>query len=93
MTRALIFKSSWGWMGVAESREGLAAVVLPQRSRVAVATVLGKGGSGFDGTSSSSLLREARKQLTEYLTGAGRPSIFPLTSRQEPPFSSAYGRS
>ena len=33
MTRALIFKSSWGWMGVAESREGLAAIVLPQTSR------------------------------------------------------------
>jgi hypothetical protein len=33
MTRALIFKSSWGWMAVAESRAGLAAIVLPQTSK------------------------------------------------------------
>ena len=78
MTRALIFKSSWGWMGVAESREGLAAIVLPQSSRVAVATALGKGGGGFDGTSSSSLLREARKQLTEYLAGSRTSFDLPL---------------
>ena len=78
MTRALIFKSSWGWMGVAESREGLAAIVLPQSSRVAVATALGKGGSDFDGTSSSSLLREARKQLTEYLAGSRTSFDLPL---------------
>ncbi|MDF2754883.1 MAG: ogt [Nitrospira sp.] len=80
MTRALIFKSSWGWMGVAESREGLAAIVLPQTSRVAVATALGKGGSGFDGTSSSSssLLREARKQLMEYLAGSRTSFDLPL---------------
>ena len=78
MTRALIFKSSWGWMGLAESREGLDAIVLPQTSKVAVATALGKGASGFDGTSSSALLREARKQLTEYLAGSRTSFDLPL---------------
>lgn len=78
MTRALIFKSSWGWMGVAESPEGLAAIVLPQTSRVDVATALGKEGGGFDGTSSSSLLREARKQLMEYLAGSRTSFDLPL---------------
>jgi O-6-methylguanine DNA methyltransferase len=78
MTRALIFKSSWGWMAVAESRAGLAAIVLPQTSKVAVATALGKGGSGFNGTSSSALLREARKQLTEYLAGSRSSFDLPL---------------
>ena len=78
MTRALIFKSSWGWMGLAESREGLAAIVLPQTSKMAVAAALGKGGSAFNGTSSSSLLREARKQLTEYLAGSRTSFDLPL---------------
>lgn len=78
MTRALIFKSSWGWMGVAESREGLAAIVLPQTSRVAVGTALEKGRSGFDGTSSSYLLRKARKQLMEYFAGSRTSFDFPL---------------
>ena len=78
MTRALIFKSSWGWMGVAESREGLATIVLPQTSKVAVTTALGKRGRGFNGTSSSALLREARKQLTEYLAGSRTSFDLPL---------------
>ena len=76
MTRALIFKSSWGWMGVAESKEGLSAIVLPQTSKASVTTALEKGGAGFDASSSSSLLREARKQLMEYL--AGRRTSFDL---------------
>jgi methylated-DNA-[protein]-cysteine S-methyltransferase len=67
MTRALIFKSRWGWMGVAESDDGLAAIVLPRASRAAVAAAL-RSGAGA-GSSPSSRLRKAQKQLTEYLAG------------------------
>ena len=38
---SLIFRTPWGWMGVAESEQGLAAIVLPQRSKAAVAASLG----------------------------------------------------
>ena len=40
MRRAMIFKSRWGWMGVAESEKGIAAIVLPQASKAAVAAGL-----------------------------------------------------
>ena len=82
MTRALIFKSSWGWMGVAESEKGLSAIVLPQTSKAAVTTALGKRGTGFEGSSSSSLLREARKQLMEYLAGSRMSFELPLDLSQ-----------
>ncbi len=78
MTRTLIFKSCWGWMGLAESEKGLAAIVLPQMSKAAVTAALGQGGTGFDASSSSSLLRDARKQLTEYLAGARTSFDLPL---------------
>jgi methylated-DNA-[protein]-cysteine S-methyltransferase len=66
---SLIFWTPWGWMGVAESEEGIAAIVLPHTSKAAVAAALGSEVTDSDGSSSSSRLREARKQLLEYLAG------------------------
>jgi methylated-DNA-[protein]-cysteine S-methyltransferase len=68
MYRLLTFKSRWGWMGVAESERGLAAIVLPQPSKAAVAAGLGVETTCVPRASSSATLREARKQLIEYLT-------------------------
>ena len=81
MTRMLIFKSRWGWMGVAESKDGIAAIVLPQTSKAAAAAALGSASSGFDG-SSSALLREARRQLIEYLAGTRTSFDLPLDFSQ-----------
>ena len=79
MTRALIFKSSWGWMGVAESREGLAAIVLPQTSRVAVSAALARGKRlRWHIFVFVFFLREARKQLMEYLAGSRTSFDLPL---------------
>ena len=75
MYRLLIFKSRWGWMGVAESERGLAAIVLPQPSKAAVAAGLGLKAAPVQ-RASSATLREARKQLVEYL--AGRRTSFDL---------------
>jgi methylated-DNA-[protein]-cysteine S-methyltransferase len=36
MRRAMIFHSPWGWMGVAESLNGIDTIVLPKRSKRAV---------------------------------------------------------
>ncbi|HET7154243.1 MAG TPA: hypothetical protein VFI87_02635, partial [Hyphomicrobiaceae bacterium] len=64
-----MFKSRWGWMGVAESGQGIAAIVLPQGSKAAVAAGLRAHAAGSFKEASSSRLRAARKQLLEYLAG------------------------
>ena len=55
MYRLLIFKSRWGWMGVAESERGLAAIVLPQPSKAAVAAGLGLKAAPVQRASSATL--------------------------------------
>jgi O-6-methylguanine DNA methyltransferase len=76
MYGVLIFKSRWGWMGVAESKRGVAAIVLPESSKAAVAARLGVEPRG--GQRAPSLtLQEARRQLVEYL--AGRRTSFQLS--------------
>jgi methylated-DNA-[protein]-cysteine S-methyltransferase len=65
---SLIFPTPWGWMGLAASQRGLAAIVLPQRSKAAVAAGLGIEDAPRRRPSSVTL-REARKQLVEYLAG------------------------
>lgn len=75
MHRVLVFKSRWGWMGVAESAQGLAAIVLPQSSKAAVAAGLGVESASRQRSSSVTLLR-AKRQLVEYL--AGRRTAFDL---------------
>lgn len=67
MDRVLMFKSQWGWMGVAESERGLTAIVLPQPSKAAVAAAMGV--EVTRACSSSVTLRAAQRQLVEYLGG------------------------
>jgi O-6-methylguanine DNA methyltransferase len=75
--RVLIFKSRWGWMGVAASERGLAAIVLPQASKSAVALQLRPVAGSSQGPPSDILLR-ARRQLTEYLAGTRTSFDLPL---------------
>ena len=77
MYRVLMFKSRWGWMGVAESERGLAAIVLPQPSKAAVTA--GFGEEVRSSPQSSSLrLEKAREQLKEYLSGKRTSFDLPL---------------
>jgi methylated-DNA-[protein]-cysteine S-methyltransferase len=72
-----MFWTAWGWMGVAESERGLASIVLPQRSKKAVAA--GLGVSNVSWQSSSSLgLQKARQQLVEYIAGIRTSFDLPL---------------
>jgi O-6-methylguanine DNA methyltransferase len=64
-------------MGVAESEQGLAAIVLPQRTKEAVAAGLGVREASW-GPSSSPGLRKARQQLAEYLAGTRTSFDLPL---------------
>jgi O-6-methylguanine DNA methyltransferase len=77
MYRVLMFKSRWGWMGVAESERGLAAIVLPQPSKAAVAAGLGLEAADRPRVSSAGL-REARRQLVQYLAGTRTSFDLPL---------------
>ncbi len=71
MSRAIIFESSWGWMGIAESPKGIQAIVLPKPSKRAVESDLRAqseaGGPIQQGESAR--LDAARRQLLDYLAG------------------------
>lgn len=77
MHRVLIFKSRWGWMGLAGSERGLAAIVLPRVSRSAVAADLCHEAGSADGPLSPMLVR-TKQQLTEYLAGTRTTFDLPL---------------
>ena len=77
---SLIFRTPWGWMGIAESEGGLAGIVLPKASKAAVAAGLGAEETFVQ--SSSATLRKARKQLVEYLAGTRTSFHLPLDLSQ-----------
>lgn len=81
---SFIFRTPWGWMGVAESKRGLTAIVLPQRSQAAVAASLGVHKASR--RPSSRGLRMARKQLVEYLAGTRTSFDLPLDLSRGTPF-------
>jgi O-6-methylguanine DNA methyltransferase len=77
MDRMLMFKSPWGWMGVTESEQGLAAIMLPQPSKAAVAARLGVTAARCRRPPSTTL-RRAKTQLLEYLAGTRTTFDLPL---------------
>ena len=75
---SLIFKSRWGWMGLAEAANGIARIVLPKASKHIVVSELRAGTQELRHTAYSSRLRAAQKQLTEYLAGMRTSFNLPL---------------
>ncbi len=69
MPRAMIFRSAWGWMGIAESPKGIQAIVLPKRSRRAVESDLRGQSRGLLQHGESKRLEAVRHQLLDYLAG------------------------
>ena len=78
MQRAMIFRSPWGWMGVAESPRGIQAIVLPKRSRQAIESSLREQSDGPLQQGESAQLEEARRQLLDYLAGSRNTFDVPL---------------
>jgi methylated-DNA-[protein]-cysteine S-methyltransferase len=80
-----VFKTPWGWMGLAASDQGISSIVLPTASRSLVKAKLGalngRPKTSFARVSpvETRLLRDARQQLTEYLAGNRRAVDFPVT--------------
>ena len=85
-----IIKSPWGWIGLAATDRGVAAVVLPKRSRRAVERELralfGKS-NGYDQDSAAQYLDAARKAICSYLAGRPLTADLPLDLDRHPRFS------
>lgn len=73
-----IFKTTWGWMGLAASPTGLTGIVLPQVSRRLVEQELNGSRSDEPGEVSDALLSRARTQLLEFLAGTRRTLDLPV---------------
>ncbi|UVT18929.1 MAG: methylated-DNA--[protein]-cysteine S-methyltransferase [Nitrospira sp.] len=82
MSRAMIFRSSWGWMGIAESQKGIQAIVLPKRSKRAVESDLRAQSDGPLQQEASTRLEAARRQLLQYLEGKRDTFDVPLDLSQ-----------
>ena len=78
MVRATVFRSRWGWVGIAESAKGICAISLPQPSKQAAESRLLEAGGVSIVTKLTPGLREARKQLRRYLAGDCRSFSLPL---------------
>jgi O-6-methylguanine DNA methyltransferase len=82
MQRAMIFRSPWGWMGIAESPKGIQTIVLPKRSKRAVESDLNMQSIGSLQQGESAQLEETRRQLLDYLAGRRNTFDVPLDLSQ-----------
>ena len=82
MQRAIIFRSPWGWMGIAESPKGIQTIVLPKRSKRAVESDLRVQSDGPWQQEESAQLEAARRQLLDYLEGRRNTFDVPLDLSQ-----------
>ncbi len=86
MRRAIIFKSSWGWMGISETSKGIDSVALPKGSKREVESNLRSvNGEPFE-EGTSSRLKEAQHQLLGYLDGKQDTFTVPLDLTRGTPF-------
>jgi methylated-DNA-[protein]-cysteine S-methyltransferase len=82
----MIFKSTWGWMGISETSKGIDVIALPKGSRRAVASDLRSvAGEPFE-EGISARLEEARRQLLDYLDGKRDIFEVPLDLSRGTPF-------
>ncbi|MGQ0811070.1 MAG: methylated-DNA--[protein]-cysteine S-methyltransferase [Nitrospiraceae bacterium] len=86
MTQQTLFKTQWGWMGIALSGKGVAAVVLSQPSRRAAEAALAEQNGVPKASAPYTLSREARAQILSYLQGRRRDFSLPLDLSSGTPF-------
>jgi len=87
----LIFKTRWGWMGLAASGPRISSIVLPCASKSKVQQKLGspmtRRASTAAGLNEERLLQQAREQLTDYLGGDRRAVNVPVALQAGSPFA------
>lgn len=87
-----VIKTKWGWLGLAATSKGVAAVVLPKPSRRAAERDLQNAGAGDDTFSNGSKstaaihLKAARVAVEAYLRGKSRSFDVPVDLEGQPPF-------
>ena len=86
MRRAIIFKSSWGWMGISETSKGIDAIALPKGSKRAIESDLRSMTGELFEEGVSARLEEARHQLLDYLDGKRATFDVPLDFSHGTPF-------
>jgi methylated-DNA-[protein]-cysteine S-methyltransferase len=82
MRHVIIFRTAWGWMGIAESSKGVHAIVLPKRSKRAVESELSTQSNEPLQRGESARLDVARRQLLDYLAGTRQTFDVPLDLSQ-----------
>jgi len=80
LTPHAIFRTRWGWTGLAVSANGVRAIVLAKPSRHAVERALRSGVSsnGHPADATRAMLRDAQRQVRRYLAGRSRALDFPV---------------
>jgi O-6-methylguanine DNA methyltransferase len=87
MLCATLFRSPWGWVGIAESSRGICAVSLPQATkRAAEASLRTAAGRPYKIRKPSVASQKAKTQLLGYLAGTSRLFSLPLDVQQGTPF-------
>jgi O-6-methylguanine DNA methyltransferase len=86
MRQAIIFKSSWGWMGISETSKGIDTVALPKGSKRAIELDLRSVTDEPFEEGASALLEEARCQVLDYLGGKRNAFTMPLDLSRGTPF-------
>ncbi|MEW6543957.1 MAG: methylated-DNA--[protein]-cysteine S-methyltransferase [Nitrospirota bacterium] len=100
-----VFKTAWGWMGLAASPRGIAAIVLPHPTKCAALTVLSRLEARRKGASENpsrltshvsrvteSRLRRARAQMVSFLAGRRQTLAFPVDFTGGTPFQTRVWR-
>lgn len=82
MTRATMFKTAWGWVGIAVSEKGITSIDLFSAKR--------RGSSRQEEVgehdAAATLIKEARTQLLAYIQGTRRDFSLPLDLSAGTPF-------
>jgi len=88
MTKSAVFRTPWGWMGIAASARGVCAIVLPKPSCRAVERALRVQNVSSNGhlAPPDRLLRDAQTQVAAYLAGKQRTLDFPIDLSDGTPF-------
>ena len=87
-----IFKTNFGWAGVAASKRGICKIVLPGKDKSAVKKVLISGSGALSPISRSKLIEQAVKLLQKYFSGERVSFDLPLDLRYYTNFQRAVWR-
>jgi len=87
-----VFKTNFGWAGIAASERGICKIVLPEKVKNAVKKALRSETGAISPISSSKLIEQAVKLLQKYFSGERVSFDLPLDLRYYTNFQRAVWR-